>query len=468
MAAPWEAYAAAPAAPAADGPWSKYTTSVEEGSPGILPDIGSEISKSFTGNLDAVKKIYPDPINRGGIQGIMDTGRGLLAIPGMALSPLTGTVRAVGGAAFKGAVDSATSGLQSVFGGKREDIPLDIAKDNVETAFMAARPGRAGPTPAVAPTVAELKTASRAGYNHPTVAAVEIDPASVSNLSTKIENDLLKRGFRARNEPAVFDEVKALVPSKGVASVSVADLDSARKALGLMARERDSVGQFTPKATAARHAADEISDYLPNISKADVIAGDPVAASAIMRDAQSNWGAAKRAEQVDLQLTRAERQAAKSGSGGNVENSMRQKIATILDNPKRTVGYNAPERQAMEDIVRGTRGRNALRMAGKVGVDGGLSLMLNAGAAMGTGGATIPITAAGTIARILGQRSTARAGRDLSEMVRGRSALHGAAAPIGPTPTGSALIPYQAPAGRVPYQAIMNALMQQQQQQGSR
>jgi hypothetical protein len=120
-------------------------------------------------------------------------------------------------------------------------------------------------------------------------------------------------------------------------------------------------------------------------------------------------------------MTRADRQAAKSGAGSNIENSMRQKIATLLDNPKRTVGFSDAEKAAMESIVRGTPMRNVMRKAGKLGVDGGLSLAWNTAAAMGTGGASLPVTIGSTLARKLGERLTAKEGRALSEMVRSRS-----------------------------------------------
>ncbi len=208
--------------------------------------------------------------------------------------------------------------------------------------------------------------------------------------------------------------------------MKVADLHSAQKALGIMARERDAVGSPTPKAAAASLAKQHLDDYLPNISKADVVAGDATKAAELLTEAGKNWGAAKRGEQVDLQLTRADRQAAKSGMGGNVENAMRQKIATILDNPKRSVGFSPEELAAMEEIVRGTPSRNALRVAGKAGVSGGLSLMLNTAAAFGTGGSSIPLTVAGTLARIIGENATSRAGVKLSEMIRDRSPLSSA------------------------------------------
>jgi hypothetical protein len=429
-----------------------------------VTDIPAEIGRTAGANLDTIKAGITDRGSKGPIEGLMSTGKALMAIPGLIASPITGAARSLIGHPMAQAQHYLGGLINPEVAAKDDPKKMyEEAAAGVDTAMLAARPGVGRVPTAPVPTVSELKAASRAGYNHPDVAAVEINPQSTALLSTKIESDLAQRGFRPANEPAVFSAVRELNPPSGVASVKVADIDSARKVLGNIAKERDAVGAQTPRAAAANVAIDHINDYLPNLAPADVIAGDAVRASEILKDAQANWGAAKRAQAVDLQLTRADRQAAKAGMGGNVENAMRQKISAILDNPKRTVGFSDAEKQAMEDIVRGTKTRNALRSAGKLGVDGGLSLMLNTGAAIGSGGATIPITTAGTIARILGQRATARAGTSLSEMVRSRSPA--ARGNIGTTAVSHALTRQTPRASTaIPYSAIVSALMQPQNQ----
>lgn len=429
-----------------------------------VTDIPAEIKRTAMSNAETIAQGFEKRGEKGPIEGLLSTGKALAAIPTLIASPITGAARSLGGHTMAWATHKIGELIAPEIAAKDDPQKMyENAAGDVEKAMMAARP--AGPrvsTAVPAPTVAELKTASRAGYNAPEVAAVEINPQSTARLSSTIENDLLQRGFRERLTPAVFDEVRALTPPQGVASVRVADIDSARKALGIMARERDAVGQPTAQAAAARTAVDHINDYLPNIGRADVIAGDPVRASEIMREAIGNWAAAKRAEKVDLQLTRADRQAAKSGSGSNIENAMRQKIATILDNPRQTVGFNAAEREAMEQIVRGSVPRNALRKAGKLGVDGGLSLLLNTGAALGSGGSTIPFTVAATGARKVGEALTARAGRQLSEAVRNRSPLASQNQRLHAVQQ-ALLPPPRAGAAQIPYAAIVAAMLQQQQ-----
>jgi hypothetical protein len=156
---------------------------------------------------------------------------------------------------------------------------------------------------------------------------------------------------------------------------------------------------------------------------------------------------------------------------------MRQKIAGMLDVPSRSVGYSAPEVAKMEEIVRGTPARNVLRKVGKLGVDGGLSLLLHASAVAPTGGLSLPVAAGGTIARKIGEALTSRAGSDLSEMVRNRSPLSRGSqgvsavtqALLSGSPSTASAIPYAGIAAGSPSQlkraAIVQALLAQQQQQ---
>lgn len=428
--------------------------------------IPLEVGKTADRNLTAIEEGLSNRASKGPIEGLLSTGSAVLGGLGLIASPITGAARSLIGRTDAYLTHKAGELINPAVAAKDDPEKMyEAAADDAEKALLAAKPGVKTAPKAPVPTVAELKDAARAGYKSPEVEAVKINPQSTANLAAKIESDLAQQGFRPRSNQGapVFEEVRSLIPTKGVTEVSVADVDSARKALGVIAKEKDLSGSPTANAAAARTAIDHINDYLPNLQQADVLAGDARKAAQILDEARSNWGAAKRAESVDLQLTRADRQAAKSGSGSNIENSMRQKIATLLDNPKRTVGFSDAEKAAMEAIVRGTPTRNVMRKAGKLGVDGGLSLAWNTAAALGTGGASLPVTIGSTAARKIGEALTSKAGRELSEMIRSRSA-------VGQRNKGVAAIqqallpPPVSRAQAIPYSAIAGALLQPQNQ----
>lgn len=296
---------------------------------------------------------------------------------------------------------------------------------------------------AVVPAVDELKDAARAGYQHPEVAAVEIKPQAVSNLAFQIHSNLAKGGFRPLNEPKAFGVVHELAVPKGVASVNLSDLDSVHKALGRVSRGVDAVGRPTSDAAAAGRAIAHLDDFLDNLKQPDLVAGDVSRALPILNDARANWGAAMRAQDLGVRLTRAERQAAKAGSGANIQNAIKQKVSAVLDVPQRSAGYSAAEKAQAERVVRGSPAENLLRKAGKLGFNDGLTLMAHAAAAVPSGGMSIPIGVAGTIARKAAEKMTSNQAQKLEEMLRARSPLSQQMAAAVPAPPRPRLTPLQ-------------------------
>lgn len=285
--------------------------------------------------------------------------------------------------------------------------------------FKAMAAARNGATP----TIDELKSASRAGYKDPEVAAVQIKPAAVDNLAAKIENDLVGQGFRPNNQGQTFGIVNELKGAPG--AVGVADLDASRKALGIIAKEVDAVGMPTANAVSARAAIKHIDDFLPNLQQSELLAGDAAKANSILSDARQNWGAAKRAEQAQTLLANAELNAASANSGGNFQNSIKQAFKPLLkNNAAKAVGYNADELAALNKVVRGTWTGSAARAAGNLlGGGGGLGMLAGGAAGYEAGGVPGAI-AAGVIGKSLksvGAKSTFNAVKDLDKLLRSRS-----------------------------------------------
>lgn len=79
-------------------------------------------------------------------------------------------------------------------------------------------------------------------------------------------------------------------------------------------------------------------------------------------------------------MEKAELRAASTGSGGNADNATRQNLRRILEKER---GLKPDEKAALETVVRGTTGQNALRLAGKLSPSGnGLMAALGVGGAM--------------------------------------------------------------------------------------
>lgn len=279
------------------------------------------------------------------------------------------------------------------------------------------------------PTAEEITTAAKGGYNHPEVKALEIKPAAVSTATDSLVADLNRSGFRPLDAPKVYsviDELKtpsSFSAATGGAVSKIDDIQAVRRALNVSAGEVNAIGKPTVEALVAKKAISGLDNFVQNVKQPDVVTGNAARASELLKEANANYSSSMHAQDVSARLTRAERQAAKAGSGSNIDNAIRQKISAILDVPSRTRGYTADEIAQMEKIVRGTAGSNITRKVGKLGFNDGLSLLLHAGATLPTGGANIPVGIAGTIARKIGERITSGNADKLGEMIRSRSPL---------------------------------------------
>lgn len=415
-----------------------------------ITDVVPEIKNAASENIAAIKGGLLDNPQKSAIGGLLDTGKGLLAIPGLIASPITGAARSLLGHPLA----SATHAIGSVVNPEvaAKDNPQQMyehAKEGVDTAMMAVAPRgaspagiRPGPAPPT-PSGVALRADAVDTFNSPAIKSIPIPPADVATLSQRIENDLLQRGFRPTNgsAPGTLAEVQRMVPDPAVAASNVDDLRGARRALNMTRKQRDPIGQPTPDATAAGHAIREIDNFLDNVSPS-------------LREANANYAAGKMDQTIDYRNRNAEHRAAKSGTGSNIENTMRQEVDKIKD-----YGLRPNEVAARDRITEGTALRNGLRKIGKLGFGDGLSMMGHFYAALPTAGANLPVGVAATAARKIGEALTRREIRALSNQIRSRAPV---AQALQAAPRNPSTIPAQTRAiaamllggrGQIPYAA---------------
>lgn len=384
------------------------------------------------------------------LSNVADTGKALLGFPALAASPVTGTARSVIGNLFD-AADPLTPEMARKVG-----APERIGKDVADMAMSAIRPAGASPvglksSPPAPATSAELKSAARAVYNDPAIKSIVVDPKEVASLSANIQNDLISSGFRptAGNAPGTFAEINRLSPSDKITSVGVDDLRAARRALNITAKEIGNDFRPTPDAVAAKTAINKLDSFI------DTLAPE-------LKTANANYSAAKQADILDYRAMKAERRAAKTGGGSNIENTLRQEIDKVP-----TRGLSKDQLKELNSIVEGTLTRNALRKMGKLGFNDGITMMAHALAAYPSGGASIPVGIAGTLARVAGENMTARQIANLNSSIRASAPFSksllpkmiGMPGPVGGT-LGASLMSGSAPrqlfpllAGQVPAHA---------------
>jgi hypothetical protein len=183
-------------------------------------------------------------------------------------------------------------------------------------------------------------------------------------------------------------------------------------ALGKYAGETDLKGAPTANAAAAKQAIGHIDDFLDKLAPS-------------LKDANANYAAGSAAQTLNYRELQAAHRAAKTGSGSNIENTMRQEVDKI---PNR--GLSPYEQTLKNQIVEGDATRNALRKVGKLGFGDGLSMMYHAAAFPMTGGASLPLGIAATAGRKIGEGLTRNDIGQLRQAILSRSPLAKSRSPV--------------------------------------
>jgi uncharacterized protein YoaH (UPF0181 family) len=396
-----------------DFSWSRAITGIPE-----------EMRRTAGEHAQTIKNAMPDPENKSVIQSQLDSGKAIL-------STLGAIPNILGGAPYRSITGHTAANLankmdQVVAPEKARtnnpDQMYEYFRPQVDESLMAAAPRAASPVgpravPAPRPTPAQHKQAAEAVWERPDIKSMPIPPEAIRNLSQQMQNHLLQKGWRDApdNASGTLREVRGLEPKRppepsqferlqaemnwekppvreSVKNVYVDDLRAADRALGKIAGQTDIKGKSTVDAAAAMQARTQLKDFM------DTLSPD-------LRTANKDYSIGSMAEALSGKAIKAARREQKKGTG-NLEQLMRDEVDKL-----RTGGLSPEQKAAFERIVTGGNklsARNILRTLGKGGVGGKLSAMLHGGAAYGTGGMSLPITAGGTLARKLGEGLTKR------------------------------------------------------------
>lgn len=281
--------------------------------------------------------------------------------------------------------------------------------------------------PAAAPTTEALKAESSRSYKLAKSAGLVVSPQSYDRAVNDIAQTMADEGL----DPSLHSKATAamgrLMQARGT-PMQLQDLDTLRQIIG------DAAGSIEPgERRVASIMKEKLDDYVMNLGQADIIAGDPKLAASALGKGRELWRRAKKAELIDTATEKAERGAASTGSGGNIDNATRQKIRQLLDNPKTSRQFSADEKQALELVIRGGRMQNLLRLAGKLSPQGnGLMAALGLGATVAN-----PVMAAAPVAGIVAKNAaefiTARNLKRAEDLIR-----RGAPAPARGSPLAAA------------------------------
>lgn len=215
------------------------------------------------------------------------------------------------------------------------------------------------------PTAPQLLARGGEQLNQARELGVDFSTKAVGNWASALRQKLAQDGMLEENAGPIHRILKGLENGPEGSVVPFQSIAAVRSALN----PSDYEGSAVRAAGIARKAID---DLLSSNAPGTVVKGDAAELAKLYGEGRANYAAGKRAEKISGEdhrhgtgiLDRAERQADRSYSGGNGDNSLRQRADALLNRPREVSGLNDEEITALRDFVAGGAGRNTLRVVG--------------------------------------------------------------------------------------------------------
>jgi hypothetical protein len=295
--------------------------------------------------------------------------------------------------------------------------------------------GAIAPRAAVAPSREILKDSASGTYDAVRDMKVPFNSGPVADRIGALKNQLEQTfGIDRDTSPKSFNALDTLdrrLSEKP--QITTEDIEIARRKLDSAASDfNNKIDQKT--AGLVRKGLEGIVENPPPRAVPNERFDDAIRAAGLMKEARGNYGAAARADTLDKLAEKADRQAAVANSGLNLDNTLRQRVNSLLNDPKKVRGFSDEEKAALNEVAMGTPSRNAIRYASNLlGGGGGLGAVVAgigsgilgaaAGGPLGASAMAIP-PVVGLLAKKYSAGATRSALDAANEMVRQRSPMY--------------------------------------------
>lgn len=270
-------------------------------------------------------------------------------------------------------------------------------------------------TPVATPTTSQLRRQAQALYKEADEAGVAIAPESFKKFAYSLGATTKKLGMDKDIQPKATAALRRITETADSGQpVSLEDLEILRRVATASRSSTDASEQML-----GSRIVEGIDDFIGSIGNADVVAGDPRAASAMLSGARDAWSRMARSESIQEAIEKAGIRAGQF-SGSGFENALRTQFRQIAMNNKRMRGFSKAEQEAIKKVASGGPIDNAFRYLGKLAPTGvvptGAGVTLGYAAAGPAGAAAVP--AIGLASRRVATHMTKRNADDVGEMVR--------------------------------------------------
>lgn len=411
--------AAAPVEPAAPQPW--YTQAGQAAddvarlaASGLTLDLADNLSSRLSGRpLEQERALTQAARERAGGAGLVAEYAPMLAGP-MGLSRLgVSAARAIPDAlstlatrSLASAAEGAGWGALSATG-HGEDVSTGAklgaiagGLGNVAGEAVSGLARRVGGFfhPA-APTAAEAKAGASAAYEAADRAGVVVRPSFVSQLQQDVQGALANEAYTPRvhtGVSAVLDEIGSMQGQ----NVTLKGLENIRKLTVDLIKSGDPAS-----ARLGGVMRERVDDALNNMNQSHVLTGNRTEGVQALREARRGWMTSRKLEAVEEALGAATGQA--ESTGGSLEGGIRRRFEALLRGPQARF-WTPDERRAIQQVSRMDSMDAAINLLGRLSPTSGvIPAMVSGGAALQTGGMSLPVSAAAVGAKALGD-ATAR------------------------------------------------------------
>lgn len=262
------------------------------------------------------------------------------------------------------------------------------------------------------PTAAEINLAKQAAYDAAERAGVVYTPELFKRIEKEAIDALTNLGYTPKLQPKIAAVLEELNKA-GQGNVTMQGAEVIRKIAG---------GAYDPGNPSSNKMMGLLKQKIDEAMNApkpgDVLMGDAAAGARALQEGRRNAQIGFKLDDIAKALEIAKLQTAAAGSGGNIDNNTRRKIAQALLMPGKQGGLTADEIAAAERVVYGTAGQNAARLAGKLSPEGnGLMTILHALGGASTGGMTLPLAGVGFAAKRVADKATEKNVQELVKVI---------------------------------------------------
>ncbi|NKX42099.1 hypothetical protein HGG71_11575 [Rhodobacteraceae bacterium R_SAG2] len=342
-----------------------------------------------------------------------------MLIPGMGAASLAGKATTAGGkvarAAVGGAIPAAIYGAAEAEGGLADRAASGAVSGAVGGVIGAAAPKIAN---AVKGVPNRLKQLFGMAEQRPTVPMLK----RVKNEAYKLVDES-GEVFGGDDMQALYGKVRGLFDDNHY----VEEVDNASRAVLSVLEKRqgqpttlsqlDSIRQNLWKRYANAKDQPQILEAIKSI---DDLIDSKAGASELMGAARAANAKYAKSQLIEDAFTKASDQTASTGSGGNIANKYKQALTSIINNPSKAKFFSQEEISLMRDVIHDDPIRKIQRLTGKLSPEGnGLMMALHTIGGVSSGGATLPIMAAGAAAKRGADSSVVRGANRVQDVVSG-------------------------------------------------